>query len=376
MRETEYLMDDEPTYFDNEGEALERLLLHLHDKDGSDLFLLDNEPAKMSIHGLIRPVTKRRLTSDDIKLIAGKLYKSENAITQILSGQPINDAYAIPYKDTSIRFRFNIIGCEHNSRDAAQITIRLISSHPKSVIELGVEQEIIDNFIQEQGLVLITGPTGSGKTTLNASLVRWILENKNTNLKIDAYESPIEYVYSGVEWNNNFITQTSVPSKIASFEKGIEESLRRKPNIIIVGETRKRDEISAALDASLTGHGVYATLHTNGVAESTRRLINAFNESEKEFRKIDIVESLRMVVSQRLVPSKDGKRIPIKSWFVFSDADRAVLSSKNFNEVPQLIREMVNDNKRSFIHDAARKYRKELITKETFFHIRKHFGNF
>lgn len=361
-----YLMSDEPESISHPHD-IRKLLMHLVESNGSDFFLLNNYSVLMSVDGIIRPVTHRKITTSEIEFIAKTLYNSANAVAQVISGHPINDAYEV--KDSAnnrVRFRYNVLHVEHGGVSSLQITIRYIPTDPYPPSKLQIEKEILENVAQDQGMVVVTGPTGSGKTTLLSSCIRWLLESKHTNLKIDSYENPPEFVYDNLEWNNNMITQAKIGSGVASYSDAIEESLRRKPNIIMVGEARSAEEISQCVKAAQTGHGVISTMHTNGAAETVFRMVNVFPYEERASKLVDIIDSLKMVVAQRLVPKKGGGRVAVKEIFIPTYDERRDLMELSYKEIKGTINRILDQNQRSFRFDIARKLKADLITEETY----------
>lgn len=363
-----YIFENEPSEY-RDKKDLKSLLRHFYEVGGSDLYLCHQMEPTIKIHGDNYKVTDRLMSKDDMESILNALYKSSNAESLLMNTGKINGSYEIKLEDQDnlrIRFRYNVVGVEYLGQDCFQITIRLISSMPLSISELGVEEEIVDNFTQSNGIVVITGPTGTGKTTLMSSCVRNILENKETSIKIDSYESPIEFIYDYVEWNKNLIFQTQVPDKIRTFAEAIEESLRRNPSIIMIGESRDVETINAALNAAQTGHGVVTTTHTSDVATTLSRMVNVYSPSEKISRQRDLLDSIKMIVSQKLIKSKNGKRVAIKEWWIPKQEEIDLLYTIDPNNIVYELRKIVYKNKRSFKHDLARKFKKELITKEVF----------
>lgn len=362
------LLKNEPSEYRDKS-SLKMLLRHFYEIEGSDLFLCAQLTPRCKVHGKNRELSDRKMSKDDMESILNCLYDSSNAESALLSRGKINGSYEIKLEDQKnlrVRFRFNAVNVEYLGQDCFQITIRMINSMPPKIDDLNVEKEIVNNFNQSNGIVLITGPTGTGKTTLMAACVRNILENPDTSEKIDSYESPIEYIYDYVEWNNNLIFQTSVPDKISSFSEAIEESLRRNPSIIMIGESRDRPTINAALNAAQTGHGVITTAHTSDVATTLARMVNIYEPSEKISRQRDLLDSIKMIVAQKLIESSDGKRVAIKEWWIPKKEEVEKLYNIDPNNIVYELRKIVYNNKRSFKHDLVRKFKLELITKEVF----------
>lgn len=360
------------------ADILEDLLEHAYTIKASDLHIQSNEPIKVDIHGRLKPITDRQLDVNEVENFIKKIY-GDNAITEINKGQPIDKAIAVLNKITNkkVRFRVNAVGIvAKGGVDGLQITIRTIESTPPKLSMMNLESEIWDNFVPRQGLVIVTGPTGSGKSTLLASCIREILENPDIEQtkKIVTYESPVEFVYDEVEKNNNIVTQTEIPTHLKTWEQAIESAMRRKPNIILIGESRDPETIRSSILASQTGHLVYTTAHTNGVAETIRRMVNVFQPEERSALQYDLIESLKMVVSQRLLKSIDGKRVPVREYLNFTTDIKDRLLSVDDNKVAQELRNIVKEKKQTLLHDSFRKYKEGKISDDEWDEARRSFG--
>ena len=192
-----------------------------------------------------------------------------------------------------------------------------------------------------QGVVYVTGATGSGKSTLLASIIRHLAENEESNRKILTYEAPIEFVYDGLEMPNSIVSQSEIPRHLPSFAAGVRNALRRKPRLILVGEARDQETMSAVLEAALTGHPVYTTLHSNGVAETMRRLVTTFPADERHGRTIDILETIRLAIWQKLVPTVDGKRVALREYLIFTDEVRDILLDVDLEKITAATRRLL-----------------------------------
>jgi defect in organelle trafficking protein DotB len=126
------------------------------------------------------------------------------------------------------------------------------------------------------------------------------------------------------------MAQHEIPANLPNFPSAIRNALRRKPNYILVGEARDKETIAAVIDAALTGHVVYTTVHSNGVADTLRRMIAAFPSDERHGRAVDLIELIRAIVWQRLLPSKDGRRVPLREWLIFDDEVRDAMLQSNY----------------------------------------------
>jgi defect-in-organelle-trafficking protein DotB len=351
---SEYLLPDEPIRFTTE--ALDRLLLHCVNLSTSDVTLQTNTQVYAEIHGRIHPVTARKLSNTEVGDMLNAIYGS-NGTTQIYSGKDVDTQYEVrPNRNQRFRFRVNGTGCQVEGHDGLQITLRAIPAMPPDLSTMNVEQGIIDAMAPDQGTIVVTGPTGSGKSTLLAAIIKQLAEQAEGNRKMLTYEAPIEFVYDMVEMPSSIISQSEIPRHLPSFSAGVRNALRRKPRLILVGEARDAETISAVIDAALTGHPVYTTLHSNGVSDAVRRMISTFPAEERNGRALDILETLRMVVWQRLAPSTDGKRVALREYLVFDQEVRDILIDTPVELLAAKTRLLLKERGQPMIVDAKRKF--------------------
>src|SRR5690606_4855540 len=191
--------------------------------------------------------------------------------------------------------------------------------------QIGLEDEIKENLFPRQGLNIIAGSTGDGKSTTLAAALRDLIESDKIGKVINTYEEPIEFVYDGCDNLSSIVHQSEVPIMVRSFADGIRASMRRNPDIILVGELRDNETISAAIEASMTGHLVWGTLHANRVADIMRRMVSRFDREEQASRLGDIISSTRLLMVQRLVPGAQGGRVALREYLVCDDEVRSIL---------------------------------------------------
>lgn len=358
-----YLLPNVPSLF--HPDDINKILKHVVSLGASDVHIAPNMQIKIDVQGRFYPVTLRKLVTHEVESFIKKIY-GDNATSQLNSAEDINCSHSIPELESErrIRFRVNALKILSEGRPGIQITIRTIVSSPPPLAQLELEPEIWDNFRPKQGLIVITGPTGSGKSTLLAGSIGGVLEDPESFKKIITYEAPIEFTYDSLNWHNNMIFQTEIPTHLPNFSVGVESAMRRKPDIILIGEARDPETIKSSIVASQTGHLVYTTAHTNGVAETIRRMINVFNADEREALQYDLIDALRLVVSQRLIPALNGKRIAIREFLVFTDELKDILLSQNSNLVVKALRDEVKKREQSLSDDAMRKYKLGLISEK------------
>jgi defect in organelle trafficking protein DotB len=304
---------------------VDELLMYCVKNQSSDISLQTDRPAYGEIHGHLYPLTAKPLDPADLNTIMTKLYGLD-AAAKLAAAKDLDLSYEIRLdRFTKVRFRVNITAIQTKGRDGASITMRVMPNQPPTMKDLGIEQEIIDNFSPRQGLICVTGPTGSGKSTLLAAGMRMLIEREGGCGKMLTYEAPIEYTYDAITNPQSLVSQTEIPRHLPNFAAGVRNALRRKPAIILVGESRDRETVAASIEAGQTGHAVYTTAHTMGVSSTLRRLVSVFEPGERNERAGALMETLRMIITQALVPRATGGRIALREFMVFDDVVREEL---------------------------------------------------
>lgn len=330
---------EEPDRFTTEH--IDPFLLWCVKQNASDITIQTDRPVYNEIHGHLYPGLVRNIDAADMAVFLTRIYGPE-AQARLASGKDLDVSYEIrPDRYTRVRFRVNITAILSRGRDAAQITMRVLPSEPPTMKALNIEREIMEAWAPRQGIVIITGPTGSGKTTLLAAGNRMLLERPQGCGKMITYEAPIEYTYDTIKSPRSLVSQTEIPRHLPTFAHGIRNALRRKPEVILVGESRDRETISASIEAAQTGHAVYTTTHTLGVANTVQRMLSTYDMAEREERAIALMETLRLIVTQVLVPRVGGGRIGVREWMKFPDEVREKLMDMPFTDWPPEIQRML-----------------------------------
>jgi defect-in-organelle-trafficking protein DotB len=237
---------------------------------------------------------------------------------------------------------------------------------PPHIDTLNLPSHIIDAIAPRDGVIYVTGATGSGKSTLLASIIRMIAENPESNRKILTYEAPVEFVFDEVETPSSIVSQSEIPRHLPTFAAGVRNALRRVPRLILVGESRDPETIAAVLEAALTGHPVYTTVHSNGVAETVRRLVGSFPADERTGRAIDIIETLRVIIWQQLAPTVDGKRVPLREYLIFDEMIRDRLINSDLNNITAETRKILNEYGQPMQKDIQDKFDAGIISERTY----------
>lgn len=355
---------DEPQRFSTS--YVDDFLLWCVKQNSSDITIQSERPVYNEISGELYPGTFRNMDAADMAVFLERLYGAE-AQARLASGKDLDVSYEIrPDRYTRIRFRVNITAILSKGRDGAQITMRTLPSEPPTMDDLSIEQEIRDNWAPRQGLVVITGPTGSGKSTLLAAGNRMLLERPRGCGKMLTYESPIEYVYDSIQSPRSLVSQSEIPRHLPDFAHGVRNALRRKPEIILVGEARDRETINASIEAAQTGHAVYTTTHTLGVANTVQRMLSTYEMDEREERAIALMETLRLIVTQALVARIGGGRCGVREWMKFPDEIREKLMDMHFTKWPNEIQRVVPQYGRTMEKSAAIAFESDQIDRRSY----------
>lgn len=360
----EFLYPKEPVRLSID--VVNEILIHCVKLGASDITFQTGEPIIAEIYGKLKKVTRRRLSNTEVGEVLNEMY-GPNGTTLIMSGKDLDTHYEIrPNRTDRYRFRINGTGCQVEGHDGIQITARTIPTDPPSLASMNLPETILNAIAPEQGVVYVTGATGSGKSTLLAAIIRSITEDSDSNRKVLTYEAPIEFVFDNVEKLSSVVSQSEIPRHLPSFAAGVRNALRRKPRLILVGEARDPETIAAVMEAAMTGHPVYTTLHSNSVAETIRRLVITFPPDERQGRTIDIIETVRLVISQRLVPTIDGKRVALREYLIFDEKIRDILLDTDILNITNVVRKLVREHGRTMEADARDKFKEEIITERQY----------
>lgn len=274
--------------------TIDEILIRAFINGASDVHISVGAPPKMRLNGEMIQMPYTFLSPHDTKSLLSNLLNTDTK--QIFeSDGDIDFAYSLP---GVCRFRVNM----YKQRGSWAAVFRILSNRIPSVDELEIPEVVRELTERKRGLVLVTGPTGSGKSTTLASLVQLINESSRRN--IITLEDPIEYLHQHKYCS---INQREMGSDSKSFASAIRAALREDPDVILVGEMRDPETISIAITAAETGHLVFSTLHTIGAAATIDRIIDSFNEAEQAQIRTQLAMALEGVISQQLIPTIDGK---------------------------------------------------------------------
>lgn len=273
--------------------SMSDLLQLVVEEGASDLHITVGLPPMLRLHGSLQPLDSPPLTADDTE----RLMKS---ITSDSYQQKVREIGGVDFGFSFgevARFRVSVLKAKGN----VGIVLRQIPSKLMSLEEIGLPPQIKDLLFRPRGLILITGPTGSGKTSTLASMIDII--NVQRDCHIITIEDPIEYFH---EHKRSVITQREVGVDVPNFKEALRRALRQDPDVILVGEMRDLETMEAAISAAETGHLVLATLHTTGAARTVDRIVDAFPADQQEQIRTQLASTIIAVISQVLLVRKDS----------------------------------------------------------------------
>jgi twitching motility protein PilT len=294
------------------------------EKKASDLHLTVGIPPTVRIDGKLLAIPEAPVcTAEKIKEFISSFTQAE-MIDKFKLKKELD--FSFGYKE--MRFRVNIYyqkGCE-------AVSLRLIPKQIKTIKELGLPP-ILERFTEHsQGFVILTGPTGSGKSTTLAALINNINETQRKH--IITVEDPIEYVF---EHNKSIISQREIGPDTDSFSSALRSALREDPDVVLVGEMRDLETIEAALTIAETGHLVFATLHTNSASQTADRIISVFPSHLRQQVSSQLASVLLGVISQRLIPKVNGGRVMAAEIMIASSAIKSLIREGKTYQIPNVI---------------------------------------
>lgn len=272
--------------------SIDELFKIMVEQGASDLHITTGAPPYLRLHGGMVPMNFKEFTNQDVQGLIFEIL-NEKQKKQFVEKWELDCAYSVPGVG---RFRCNV----YMQRKGLAAVFRVIPEKVKTPEELGLPAGIMDLLNCDKGLILVTGPTGSGKSTTLAALIDHI--NRTQDSHIITVEDPIEFVH---ENQKAVVNQREVGTHTKSFANALKAALREDPDIMLVGELRDLETISLALTAAETGHLVFGTLHTNGAAKTIDRIIDVFPEGQQAQIRTMLAESLRGVVAQTLFKRAD-----------------------------------------------------------------------
>lgn len=303
---------------------IQQMFVEAARKEASDIHFIVGFPPMLRVNGMLQPVEGTSILTNE---------EAQRLLYSTLSGEQKEVFETNKEIDYSLatavgRFRVNI----YMQKSTIAAAFRLIPQKIKSLEELGLP-EICHQFVKiRQGLVLVTGPTGHGKSTTLASMINLINQNKGTH--IITIEDPIEYVYPFAQ---SIVSQREMHGDTHSWNVALRSVLREDPDVVLVGEMRDFETIQSAITIAETGHLVFATLHTNSAAQTIDRIVDVFPENQQTQIRLQLSNVLEGVLSLRLVPSLSGGRVPVSEILTATPAVRTLVREGKTHQIDNII---------------------------------------
>lgn len=292
--------------------------------EASDIHIISGYPPIMRIAGKLQPVSKETICTPEMTkdLLLSTCSNEQREL--LLLNKELDFSYVVPQG----RFRVNM----YFERGTLAGAFRYIPSKIRSIEELGLPS-ILNEFIKlRQGFILVTGPTGQGKSTTLAAMVERINQTKASH--IITIEDPIEYMYSPAM---SIISQREMHGDTHSWPVALRSALREDPDVVLIGEMRDYETIAAAITIAETGHLVFATLHTNSASQTVDRIIDVFPEHQQQQVRLQLSNVLEGVISQRLVPTLSGGRMAVAEIITGTPAVRSVIRDGKTHQLDNVV---------------------------------------
>ena len=301
--------------------SLEDLLEMAIDKDASDLFITVGVPPTLKVHGQLISLESDILKPDDTEILVKQLFKKHEHYMEFLENGEKDFSYSLSNVG---RFRVDA----YTQRGSHAAAIRVLKFDKLDIDKLRIPEAVLELRKKTKGLVLITGPTGSGKSTTLSCLIDLI--NKERSCHILTLEDPIEYIH---RHDKSIVDQREIGVDTRSYADGLRSALRQAPDVILIGEMRDYETISIALTAAETGHLVLSTLHTIGAAKTIDRIIDVFPPNQQQQVRVQLSTVLQGVVSQQLIQSEKKGRVPA---FEIMSMNHAIRNMIRDGKIPQI----------------------------------------
>lgn len=303
---------------------LQPYLKVMADNQAADMYFVTGAPPNMKCNGKTVPVSKHPFKPGHIKTLAYSLL-TEEQIFDFETNQELNLSFGLPKVG---RFRANIF----IQRSEVSMVIRYIKASIPELEELGLPKVLKDIIMEKTGLVLVVGSTGSGKSTTLASMINY--RNRRVTGHMLTIEDPIEFVF---RHDKSIISQREIGLDTQSYENALREAMREAPEVIMIGEARDRETMQAAINYADTGHLCLTTLHAVNSNQAMDRMVNMFPSDMREHLLMDLSLNLKAVISQRLLPDKDGKLVCAVEVLKNTPHISELIREGNFNEIKEVM---------------------------------------
>lgn len=323
--------------------------------NAADIFIVAGLPVSMRINGNIENMPGDMLRPEDTKELLEEIYKlaGDRSMEEFLDRGDDDFSFAVPGLS---RFRVNA----YKQRGAFSAIVRVITFSLPDPLALGIPEKIISFSKFSKGLVLVSGPAGSGKSTTLACLIDHI--NKNYDKHIITLEDPLEFLH---RHQKSIVSQREINVDTESYVTALRASLRQSPDVILLGEMRDFETIQVAMTAAETGHLIFSTLHTIGAANTIDRIIDVFPPNQQRQIAVQLSMVLQAVVTQQLVPATDGGMVPAFEIMTVTPAIRNMIRDNKIPQIDGLLYSSANDDLISMDTWLVKLYQQGRITRET-----------
>lgn len=323
------------------------------EKKASDIHITVGIPPVLRINGQLIYFNEEKLKPDDTKALVYETL-NEDLIRELEEKGEVDTSFSSPGIG---RYRVNA----YKQRGSYGMALRIIPLEIPSVDDLGLPAVVKDLARLPRGLILVTGPTGSGKSTTLATMINQI--NNERRCHILTLEDPIEYLH---RHNQSIVNQREIGTDSKSFANGLRAALRQDPDVILVGEMRDLETISIALTAAETGHLVLSTLHTNGAAKTIDRIIDVFPPHQQQQVRVQFSSAIQAIISQQLLPKADESgRVAAFEVMVATTAIRNLVREDKIHQIDTAIQTGAKYQMQTMDASLLELYRKGLISKDT-----------
>lgn len=336
--------------------SFDAFLTWMYDQGCSDFAVVPAGPFWVRKDGYWYPVTRRKVSGGETARLIDEITARTSTSSQIF-GQKYKDfAYRIKVdRNNRYAFRISATACqEFGTNSGIEIVGRAISSEPPTMDDIKMPQEIREHIVPENGVVLITGTMGSGKSTTLAATMRYIIENQRRH--VGTYEEPIEYDLMGIRNPMGPVIQTEIPTHLEDFTAAPRNAVRRAFDVVLIGELRDVETLRGVTTLGGQGPAVYGTVHVRNVPETVHQIINRFSPAEQPEIATKLISSLRLIVHQRLIPRPDGGRQLVKEYLPFTADVRARLMRCELTQLINQIEQEVSDHGVPLLEDARQSF--------------------
>lgn len=323
-------------------------------KGGSDIFVIPGAPVSIKVAGAVEPVMEDRLKPDDTQRLLEQIYSLDGKRSMERLRQSGDDDFSFSVRGVG-RFRCNA----YSQRNSMAMVLRIVSFNLPDPAQFHVPETVLNLSRIQNGLVLITGPAGSGKSTTLACIIDRI--NSEYHDHIITIEDPIEFIHPH---KKSVVSQREIEHDTMNYQTALRAALRQAPDAILVGEMRDFETIQTALTAAETGQLILSTLHTVGAAKTIDRIIDVFPANQQQQIRVQLSMVLRAVVSQQLVPDVDGGLAPAFEIMLANSAIQNMIRDGKVHQMDNVIYSSAEQGMRTMDSDLERLFREGRIAKE------------